>query len=99
MPNTTRGYPYPNTSAAANVPSDLQALAGAIDTDVAGMLPKSTVTTQGDLIVATASATVTRLGAGTNGQVLVRDTATATGLAWKDEGEQQEIALVMGIYN
>lgn len=35
MPDTARGYPYPSLSDPANVPSDLQALAVAIGTDMA----------------------------------------------------------------
>ena len=45
-------------------------------------VPKSTVTTKGDLIAATASATVARLGVGSNDQVLTADSTTATGLKW-----------------
>ena len=45
-------------------------------------IAKSIVTAKGDLIVATASATVTALPTGTNGQSLVVDTACATGLKW-----------------
>ena len=44
----------------------------------AAAIPKSTVTTAGDLIVATGSAAVTRLGIGTNGQVLQSNGTTAT---------------------
>lgn len=39
MPTTTRGYPYPNAADPANVPADLQALATALDADVAGITP------------------------------------------------------------
>jgi hypothetical protein len=42
----------------------------------------STLTTKGDTYVATASATVTRLGAGTNGQVLTADSTDAKGIKW-----------------
>ena len=45
-------------------------------------IPKSTVTTKGDLIVATASGTVTRVGVGTNEFVLTADSATASGVKW-----------------
>jgi hypothetical protein len=47
-----------------------------------GAIPKSLVTTKGDIIVATASATATRLGAGTNGYVLTADSTQATGIKW-----------------
>lgn len=45
-------------------------------------IPKSLVTTKGDIIAATASATPARLGVGTNNQVLTADSTTATGLKW-----------------
>jgi hypothetical protein len=54
--------------------------AGVATADAA--IPKSTVTTKGDLIAATASATVTRLGLGTNGYVLTADSTQAAGIKW-----------------
>ena len=45
-------------------------------------VPKSTVTTKGDLIVATASSTVTRVGVGANDTVLTADSTTASGVKW-----------------
>jgi hypothetical protein len=48
-------------------------------------IPKSVVTAKGDLVTATASATPARLGVGTNGQVLVADSTTATGLRWNTQ--------------
>lgn len=45
-------------------------------------LPKSTVTTKGDLLAATASATIARVAVGTNGQVLTADSAQSAGVAW-----------------
>lgn len=52
----------------------------------AAAVPKSTVTTKGDLIAATASATVSRLGVGTNGQVLTADSTASTGMKWATAG-------------
>lgn len=42
----------------------------------------STLTAKGDTYIATASGTVTRLGVGTNGQVLTADSAEAKGVKW-----------------
>ncbi len=44
--------------------------------------PLATLTTKGDLYVATASATVARQGIGVNGQVLVSDSTQTNGLKW-----------------
>jgi hypothetical protein len=49
-------------------------------------IPLSTVTTKGDLIAATASATVSRVGVGTDGQVLTADSASAAGVKWGAAG-------------
>jgi hypothetical protein len=51
-------------------------------------IPKSTVTTKGDIIAATASATVTRVGAGTNGFILTADSAEAAGIKWAAASSQ-----------
>lgn len=51
-------------------------------TTLAGYITKATVTTKGDIIAATASATVTRLGVGTNDFVLTAASGEATGLKW-----------------
>ncbi len=42
----------------------------------------TTVTAKGDLLVATANGTITRLGVGTADQALVVDSSTATGVKW-----------------
>ena len=47
-----------------------------------GAVPKSTVTAKGDLIAATASATVNRLAVGSANQNLLVDSATSTGIKW-----------------
>jgi hypothetical protein len=55
-------------------------------TDLAAKVPLSTVTTKGDILAATASATLARLGVGTNGQALIADSTQATGLKWGAAG-------------
>lgn len=50
--------------------------------DLAAKVAKSTVTTKGDLFVATAASTPARLGVGADTQVLTADSAQATGVKW-----------------
>jgi len=45
-------------------------------------IPGSTVTTKGDLIAATGSAAITRLGVGSDTQVLTADSTQPTGMKW-----------------
>jgi hypothetical protein len=45
-------------------------------------VPESVATTKGDLLVATASATIARQAVGTNGQVLTADSALTNGIKW-----------------
>jgi hypothetical protein len=52
------------------------------DSRITGAVPKSTATTKGDLLAATAASTVTRLGVGANGAVLTADSTQTTGLKW-----------------
>jgi hypothetical protein len=52
------------------------------DSRITGAQQRSTLTTKGDIYAATASSTTTRLGVGSNGQVLTADSTQATGLKW-----------------
>lgn len=64
-----------------------------------GAVPKSTVTAKGDLIVATASGTVTNRAVGSNGQALVAESGNSDGLMWADVIPwHQHIMLGDGIY-
>lgn len=47
-----------------------------------GVQPVSTLTTKGDLYVATAASTVTRQGVGADGQFLVADSSQTNGVKW-----------------
>ena len=47
-------------------------------------IPKSTVTTKGDLVVGTGAGTVARVGTGGNGQTLVANSNAASGVAWSN---------------
>jgi hypothetical protein len=49
---------------------------------LAGKVALSTVTTKGDLLAATASAVLARLGVGVDGRVLTADSTQTTGLNW-----------------
>lgn len=47
-------------------------------------IPLSTVTTKGDLLVATASATVARQAVGANNKILIADSTQTNGIKWGD---------------
>ncbi len=51
---------------------------------IANGVARSTVTTKGDILAATGSATITRLGVGANNYVLTADSAEATGMKWAE---------------
>jgi hypothetical protein len=59
-------------------------LAAGDDSRITGAQQRSTLTTKGDLYIATASGAVTRLAVGSNDQVLTADSAQATGVKWAD---------------
>ncbi|HNR64736.1 MAG TPA: hypothetical protein PKJ95_00415, partial [Atribacterota bacterium] len=61
----------PSSVDLGNVTNDLQ-------------IPKSIVTTKGDIITATDNATPVRQGVGSNGQIIVGDSNLANGLGYKD---------------
>lgn len=53
-----------------------------LTTDLAGKVATSTVTTKGDLLAATASSTIARLGVGGDGQILTADSTQTAGIKW-----------------
>ena len=54
-------------------------------------IAKSLVDAKGDIITATADNTPARLAVGTNGQTLVADSSTATGLKWANGGKVLQV--------
>lgn len=85
------------TALNAVTPTELGYLDGvtsAVQTQVDAKIAKSTVTTKGDLLAATASATVARLGVGTDGQVLTADAASTPGVKWATPGGALTISQV-----
>ena len=81
MPTTpTYALPYPAASDPADVPTDMNELATALD----GLIIAKTIAdAKGDLLVATAADTIARLAVGTNGYTLVADSAAAAGVSWQ----------------
>jgi hypothetical protein len=80
---TIKGTLSMDTGAIQSVLDPVNAQDAATKNYTDGKVAKSTVTTKGDLLVGTASATVARLGVGTNDYVLTADSTTAEGVAWK----------------
>ncbi len=62
----------------------LDGVTSAIQTQINAQIPKSTITTKGDLIVGTGAGTLVRQSVGTNGQLLSADSAEADGVKWVD---------------
>jgi len=77
-------WPEPdNTDLVKNGALAIRTLGNAIDTTMATMTPKSLVDAKGDLIAATANDTPARLAVGNNGETLVADSSTSTGLRYQ----------------
>lgn len=82
---TSPNYSWPepdNTDLVKNGALAMRTLGNAIDTTMATMTPKSTVTAKGSLIAATAASTPANLAVGNNGETLVADSSTTTGLRY-----------------
>lgn len=60
-----------------------QTTANTANTTANNAVPKSTVTTKGDIIVGSAASAVARLGVGTDGQILTARSTATNGVAWE----------------
>ena len=77
-------WPEPdNTDLVKNGALAIRTLGNAIDTTMGTMVAKTVVDAKGDLIAGTAADTVNRLAVGNNGETLVADSSTSTGLRWQ----------------
>ncbi len=79
--DTTASDIQPLGSAAGAGSKGLAADAGHVHPNT-GVLPLSTVTAKGDLLVASGAAAVARLGVGADGDVLTADSTQADGVKW-----------------
>jgi hypothetical protein len=84
---TNYGWTTPDdTALVKDGAAAIRTLGSSIDTtlktQIDAQIPDSLLTTKGDLIAATGASTPARLAVGTNDQVLVADSTTATGLKW-----------------
>jgi hypothetical protein len=76
-----------NTDLLKNGALAIRTLGNAIDSTMATMTPKSTVTAKGSLIAATAASTPANLAVGASNKLSLQvDSTTATGLAWQQQG-------------
>jgi len=76
-------WPEPdNTDLVKNGALAIRTLGNAIDTTMGTMVAKTVVDAKGDLIAGTANDTVNRLAVGNNGETLVADSSTSTGLRY-----------------
>ena len=77
-------WPEPdNTDLVKNGALAIRTLGNAIDTTMGTMVAKTVVDAKGDLIAGTAADTVNRLAVGSNGETLVADSSTSTGLRYQ----------------
>jgi hypothetical protein len=76
-------WPEPdNTDLVKNGALAIRTLGNAIDTTMGTMVAKTVVDAKGDLIAASAADTPARLAVGNNGETLVADSSTSTGLRY-----------------
>jgi hypothetical protein len=89
MANPTTNYSFAmpqNNDLVKDLPADFEVFGQAVDTQMKtnadAAIAKTIVDAKGDLIAATGADAVSRLAVGTNDQVLIADSTTATGLKW-----------------
>jgi len=90
-------WPEPdNTDLVKNGALAIRTLGNAIDTTMGTMVAKTVVDAKGDLIAGTAADTVNRLAVGNNGETLVADSSTSTGLRYQSNFAAGKNAVING---
>jgi len=101
---TSPNYSWPepdNTDLVKNGALAIRTMGNAIDTTMATMTPKSTYTAKGSIAAATGASTPANLSVGNNGETLVADSSTSTGLRYQSNfaaGKNKIINGDMGIW-
>jgi hypothetical protein len=85
-----------NTDLVKNGALSIRTLGNAIDTTMATMTPKSTYTAKGSIAAATAASTPANLAVGNNGETLVADSSTSTGLRYQGTMAGGKNAIING---
>jgi hypothetical protein len=93
-------WPEPdNTDLVKNGALAIRTLGNAIDTTMGTMVAKTVVDAKGDLIAGTAADTVNRLAVGNNGETLVADSSTSTGLRYQGNFAAGKNKFINGDFN
>jgi hypothetical protein len=79
---SARGNLGLGTAAVKNVGTTSGTVAAGDDGRISGAIQASSLTAKGDLLVATSAGVTTRLGVGSDAQVLTADSTQVTGLKW-----------------
>jgi len=87
-----------NTDLVKNGALSIRTLGNAIDTTMATMTPKSTYTAKGSIAAATAASTPANLSVGNNGETLVADSSTSTGLSYQANWAAGKNKIINGDY-
>ena len=92
-------WPEPdNTDLVKNGALAIRTLGNAIDTTMGTMVAKTIIDAKGDLIAGTAADTAQRLAVGNNGETLVADSSTSTGLRYIGNYAAGKNTLINGDY-
>jgi hypothetical protein len=90
-------WPEPdNTDLVKNGALAIRTLGDAIDTTMGTMVAKTIIDAKGDLIAGTAADTANRLAVGANGETLVADSSTSTGLRYQGNYAAGKNAIING---